>query len=197
MMKRNAKINRKTKETDIGVSIRIDGSGKSSICTTIPFFDHMLEQVARHGMFDIVVKAKGDTEVDLHHTVEDVGICLGEAIRKAVGDKRGIARYGSALIPMDEALAMVALDLCDRPHFSLSMPDIRKKRGGFDEEQLDNFMQSLANSARMNLHVRVLAGRNLHHVIEACFKALGRALDAATSLDPRRKREIPSTKNRL
>jgi len=193
---RTAEISRKTSETDIQVRLSIDGTGKSAINTGIGFFDHMLDHVARHGLFDLEVSASGDLHVDHHHTVEDVGICIGEALRNAVGAKEGIRRYGFATVPMDEALASVALDLSGRPLMVFSNPLSDRRAGEFLLDLIAVFLQALADRASLTLHASVRAGDNPHHAAEAVFKALGRALREAVELDPR-VQGIPSTKGVL
>jgi imidazoleglycerol-phosphate dehydratase len=195
-MERIAKIERKTNETNISLDFSIDGEGRSSIETGVPFMTHMLDLFTKHGHFDLTLDAKGDIEVDDHHTTEDIGICLGQALVKALGDKRGIRRYGNAFVPMDEALAQVVVDLSNRPHLEFRASFPSQKVGTFDTELVHEFLWKLALEARMNLHVIVHYGQNTHHMIEAVFKALGRALDEATSIDPRVK-GIPSTKGML
>ncbi|MDQ0161981.1 imidazoleglycerol-phosphate dehydratase HisB [Aeribacillus alveayuensis] len=195
-MERTAKILRKTNETDITLSLAIDGEGKSNLETGVPFLSHMLDLFTKHGHFNLEVLAKGDIEIDDHHTTEDIGICLGQALREALGDKKGIKRYGNAFVPMDEALAQVVVDLSNRPHFEMKGEFPGEKVGTFDTELVHEFLWKLALEARMNLHVIVHYGRNTHHMIEAVFKALGRALDEATMIDPRVK-GIPSTKGML
>src|SRR5574342_86083 len=185
-MRRRATIQRTTSETDVQVRLDLDGRGEHRIETGIPFLDHMLSQVARHGRFDLTLTAKGDLQVDLHHTVEDVGIALGDAVSQALGDKAGIVRYGAARVPMDEALASVVLDLSGRPFLVFQAPQLKGGRiGDFDADLLREFFQGLTNHLRANVHVQVEYGQNLHHMAEAAFKALGRALDLATRLDPR------------
>jgi imidazoleglycerol-phosphate dehydratase len=195
-MERRASISRTTKETDIQLEFVIDGEGKAELDTGVPFLTHMLDLFAKHGHFNLTVIAKGDTEVDDHHTTEDIGICLGQALRAALGDKKGIKRYGNAFVPMDEALAQVVVDLSNRPHFEFRGQFPSEKVGTFDVELVHEFLWKLALEARMNLHVIVHYGRNTHHMIEAVFKALGRALDEATMIDPRVK-GVPSTKGML
>jgi imidazoleglycerol-phosphate dehydratase len=190
-------VERKTTETDIRISLDLDGSGEHRIGTGIPFLDHMLAQVARHGRFDLAVEAAGDLRVDLHHTVEDVGIALGDAVSQALGDKAGIARYGAARVPMDEALASVAIDLGGRPFLVFQAPQLRGRIGDFEADLVREFFQGLANHLRANLHVQVEYGQNLHHMVEAAFKAAGRALDQATALDSRVQGIVPSTKGTL
>lgn len=194
---RNSAITRKTKETDIMLSVDLDGSGKSEIDTGVGFFDHMLTLFASHGMFDLTVKCKGDLEVDAHHTVEDVGICLGMAFAEAMGDKMGIKRYADKTIPMDEALVLAAVDISGRPHLSLDLEVPAKKVGNFDTELVGEFFISFVRNAKLTLHIRKLAGRNTHHIIEGAFKAFGRIMDEATLIDPRREGVFPSTKGVL
>ena len=195
-MERNAEIYRKTGETEIKLSFEIDGEGKSILHTGVPFMDHMLDLFAKHGHFNLEVEAKGDTEVDDHHTTEDIGICLGQAIGTALGDKKGIKRYGNFFVPMDETLAQVVIDLSNRPHLEFRGNFPAQKVGTFDTELVHEFLWKLAIEARMNLHVIVHYGHNTHHMIEAVFKALARALDEATTIDPRVK-GIPSSKGLL
>lgn len=194
--KRQAAVERTTKETDISLSFTVDGEGQSSVDTGVPFMDHMLDLFAKHGLFDLDVRAKGDIEIDAHHTVEDVGICLGQALLQALGDKWGIRRYGQAKVPMDETLAEVVVDLSNRPHLEFRAQFPQAKVGQFDTELVHEFLWKLALEGRFNLHVLLHYGRNTHHMIEAIFKALGRALDEATQIDPRVK-GIPSTKGKL
>jgi len=196
-MSRSAVVARKTAETDIRIRLDLDGRGEHAIATGIPFLDHMLAQVARHGRVDLAVEASGDLQVDLHHTVEDVGIVLGEALGRALGDKAGIARYGAARVPMDEALASVAIDLCGRPCLVFQAPQLVGRVGDFEADLVREFFQAFTNHLRANLHLTLEYGRNLHHMIEAAFKATGRALDAAARLDPRLAGRIPSTKGSL
>lgn len=193
---RKAERARTTNETDIKLAFEIDGEGKADISTDVPFMTHMLDLFTKHGQFDLTVDAKGDTEIDDHHTTEDIGICLGQAFLEALGDKKGIKRYGSALVPMDEALAQVTVDLSNRPHLEMRAAFPQAKVGTFDTELVHEFLWKLALEARMNLHVIVHYGTNTHHMIEAVFKALGRALDEASSIDPRVK-GVPSTKGML
>ncbi|WKW08342.1 imidazoleglycerol-phosphate dehydratase HisB [Bacillus velezensis] len=193
---RKAERARTTNETDIRLAFEIDGEGKADISTDVPFMTHMLDLFTKHGQFNLTVDAKGDTEIDDHHTTEDIGICLGQAFLEALGDKKGIKRYGSALVPMDEALAQVAVDLSNRPHLEMRVAFPQAKVGTFDTELVHEFLWKLALEARMNLHVIVHYGTNTHHMIEAVFKALGRALDEASSIDPRVK-GVPSTKGML
>lgn len=196
MSDRTYSIERNTKETQIALEFGIDGSGQASIDTPVPFLNHMLDAFTRHGLFDLTVKATGDTEIDDHHTTEDVGICLGTAIKEALGDKRGIKRYGNAFVPMDETLAQVAIDLSNRPHLEFRAEFPSQKVGTFNTELVHEFFWKLALEARMNLHVIVHYGTNTHHIIEAVFKAFAKALDEATIIDPRVK-GVPSTKGML
>ncbi len=196
-MSREAVLERKTSEVNATVEVNLDGAGKFDIDTSIPFFDHMLSQFAKHGYFDLRVKAEGDIEVDFHHTVEDVGITLGEAFSQALGEKRGITRYGHAIIPFDDVLITVAVDLSDRPCFVLKGNIPTGKVREFDSELAEEFFKSFANSLRCNLHIEFHHGTNLHHIIEAMFKALGRSIDIASSVDGRRSDDIPSTKGTL
>lgn len=195
-LERKAVVSRKTGETDISISINLDGTGKADIDTGIGFFDHMLNSFARHGLFDLEVKVKGDLEVDCHHTIEDTGIVLGKAIKKAVGDKRGIRRFGDCMLPMDETLVLCALDLSGRPYLvynlNLTVPSV----GGFDTEMVHEFFYAVSYSAEMNLHVKMLDGVNNHHIIEAAFKAFAKALDKAVEYDPRIT-DVLSTKGTL
>ncbi|MEC1154141.1 imidazoleglycerol-phosphate dehydratase HisB [Cytobacillus horneckiae] len=195
-MSRTSELRRKTNETNIQLSINIDGEGSSDLETGVPFMTHMLDLFAKHGQFDLMIDAKGDVEIDDHHTTEDIGICLGQAINEALGDKRGIKRYGNSFVPMDEALAQVVVDLSNRPHLEMRAEFPNQKVGTFDTELVHEFLWKLALEARMNLHVIVHYGHNTHHMIEAVFKALARALDEATTIDPRIK-GIPSTKGML
>ena len=195
-MSRNASINRKTKETDIQVTFETDGHGISKIATGIGFFDHMLEGFSRHGFFDLEMSVKGDLHVDGHHTVEDAGIVLGTAIKKALGDKAGIRRYGSFILPMDDALALCAVDLCGRPYFSYECNFSTERVGDLDTELVREFFYAVSYSAGMNLHIKMLSGINAHHMIEAMFKAFGKALDQATGKDIRIT-DVLSTKGSL
>ena len=183
--RRAARVERNTKETQIAVEIDLDGSGRSSIQTPLPFLSHMLDQIARHGLFDLTVEAKGDVEIDGHHTTEDLGITLGAAVSQALGDKRGIARYGEATLPMDEALAQCALDLSGRTFFVGRVPLPKAKIGDFDAELAPVFFEGFARGAQANLHLRLIEGDNLHHIVEICFKAFAKALMRATRVDPR------------
>ena len=182
---RKADFVRKTKETDIALSLCLDGTGKSSVSTGIGFFDHMLEGFARHGLFDLKVSVEGDLAVDCHHTIEDTGIVLGNAIKKAVGDKCGIKRYGSCILPMDEVLVLCAIDLSGRPYLAFGAEFTTDRVGYFDTEMVKEFFYAISYTAGMNLHIKVLSGGNNHHVIEAMFKAFAKALDEATVIDPR------------
>lgn len=194
---RTASVTRTTKETDISVSVDLDGAGTADVATGVGFFDHMLDQIARHGMIDLTVKAKGDLHIDDHHTVEDVGIALGQAVRKALGDMKGITRYADVHLAMDETLSRVVLDISGRPFlvFRTSFP--RDKIGTFDTELVREFFQAFAMNSGITLHVETLYGDNAHHIAESCFKGLARALRAAFAIDPRRAHEVPSTKGVL
>lgn len=193
---RAATVKRTTTETDIALSLVLDGAGRTDLDTGVPFLEHMLDLFARHGHFDLTVRAKGDLHIDDHHTVEDIGICLGRALRQALGDKAGIRRYGHAFVPMDEALAQVVIDLSGRPHLEWRAEWPAARVGTFDTELVHEFFWKAALEAGMTLHVLVHYGRNTHHMIEAVFKAFGRALDEATQRDPR-VRGVPSTKGTL
>lgn len=195
-MSRTATLERNTSETQIRVELGLDGSGKYRIETPLPFLTHMVEQLSRHGLFDLVVVAKGDVEIDGHHTTEDLGIALGKAFADALGDKRGIRRYGAATLPMDEALVTCALDLSGRPFFVWRVPMPKAKLGTFDTELAEIFFEGFARGLACNLHVKLHEGDNLHHIIEISFKALARALREATELDPR-VLGVPSTKGTL
>ena len=195
-MARTATISRKTGETDITVTINLDGTGKTCIDTGIGFFDHMLDAFGRHGLFDLDVKVKGDLNVDGHHTVEDTGIVLGQAIAKAVGDKKGIKRYGSMILPMDEACAMCAVDLCGRPYFVMDASFTAPMVGEFDTQLVNEFFYSVSYGAMINLHLRLFSGENDHHKIEAMFKAFAKAMDQATMFDERIT-DVLSTKGTL
>lgn len=196
-LRRSAAVERKTKETQIRLALDLDGAGSSRIQTPIPFLSHMLELFAKHGLFDLTIRARGDTAVDDHHTVEDLGIVLGEALKQALGDKRGIRRYGMAEVPMDEALSAVHLDLSGRPYLVYRVPLGRRERvKGFDVRLLEDFFQAFVMHSGTTLHVNTRYGRNVHHILEGVFKAFGKALDLATQIDPRVK-GIPSTKGRL
>ena len=194
---RTAHIRRTTGETDIELELNLDGSGQWEIQTGVGFFDHMLSHIAAHSLCDLTLRAKGDLHVDAHHTVEDVGIALGQAFRQALGDRRGISRYGQSLLPMDEALAMVALDFSNRGVFVGDLPLAGRHLGEFDAELVAEFLRALAHNAGLTLHVRLVCGENLHHQIEAVFKGLGRAIRQAVSIDTRRTEQVPSTKGVL
>ena len=196
MGNRTAECRRKTKETDITLSLNLDGQGKSEVDTGIPFFDHMLDGFARHGLFDLEVKVKGDLEVDSHHTIEDTGIVLGQAITEALGDKAGIRRYGYFILPMDETLAMSAIDLSGRPYLKYQADFTVPRLGTMDTEMIREFFYAVSYSAAMNLHLKILDEGNNHHMAEALFKAFGKALDMAVSREPRIK-EVWSTKGML
>jgi imidazoleglycerol-phosphate dehydratase len=196
-MVRTATIKRSTAETQIELDLDLDGRGTLDCATGVGFLDHMLAHLAKHGLIDITLRATGDLEVDDHHTVEDVAICLGEALKKALGDKAGIRRYGSATVPMDEALALAAIDLGGRASFVMHAPFSTGKIGTFDTQLIDEFLRRLATVAGMNLHVNVPYGTNDHHIAEAIFKAVAMALRAAKSIDPARSGEVPSTKGTL
>ena len=195
-MSRKSSIERITRETQIKLTLEIDGRGDAKVCTSVPFLDHMLDLFTRHGLFDLQVEAKGDIDIDFHHTVEDIGIVLGTAFREALGDKKGIRRYGQASVPMDETLASVAVDLSGRPYmvYNVNLPKI--KIGEFDVELAREFFQAFANNVGANLHINVMYGDNVHHVLEACFKAMARALDQATQIDARIE-GVLSTKGKL
>ena len=195
-MTRTATIERKTKETDIHVALTLDGTGGSEVSTGIGFFDHMLEGFARHGFFNLSCHVEGDLHVDGHHTVEDTGIVLGQAIREAVGDKKGIRRYGYFVLPMDDALALCAVDLCGRPYLNFDASFPTERVGGLDTELVREFFYAVSYSAGMNLHLKVLDGTNAHHMIEAMFKAFAKALDGATGMEPRVS-DVLSTKGTL
>ncbi|MFD0696526.1 imidazoleglycerol-phosphate dehydratase HisB [Paenibacillus sp. GCM10027628] len=193
---RSASVARKTNETDIALTFQVDGTGVSELQTDVPFLNHMLDLFTKHGQFNLNVVAKGDIEIDDHHTVEDIGICLGQTLREALGDKKGIKRYANVFIPMDEALAQVAIDISNRPHLEYRAQYPSQLVGSFDTQLVHEFLWKLALEARITLHVIVHYGHNTHHMIEAVFKALGRALDEATSIDPR-VQGVPSTKGVL
>ena len=194
---RQARVERKTKETDVTVHLNLDGAGASKVTTPIPFFSHMLEAWAKHGLMDLTVEAHGDVEVDIHHTVEDVGIVLGEAVNKALGDRRGINRAGYFVMPMDETLAVAAIDLSGRPHAKVRTKVKVRKVGDLQSELVDDFFDGFAMGARANVHLKVLYGRSNHHKMEACFKAFGRALRVACAKDSRLAKMLPSTKELL
>ena len=194
---RLASIDRSTKETQIAVELNLDGTGGADLDIGVPFLEHMLDQVARHGMFDLAVKAKGDLEIDAHHTVEDVGISLGQAFRQALGDKRGIRRYGHAYVPLDEALSRVVLDFSGRPGLDYHVEYPRARVGEFDIDLLREFFQGFVNHAMVTLHIDNIRGRNTHHIAETIFKAFGRSLRVAVERDPRMEGILPSTKGSL
>jgi imidazoleglycerol-phosphate dehydratase len=183
--KRVAHVERKTRETAVKIALKLDGGGRGEIATGVPFLDHMLESFARHGFFDLKIEAKGDLHIDEHHTVEDVGIVLGKAFAQALGDRSGIKRFGEATVPLDEALCSVVVDISGRSYLAYNMPITQERVGSFQTELVHDFMKALSDNAGMNLHLNMLSGRNPHHVIEAAFKALARAMDQATSLEPR------------
>lgn len=197
MTARRATIERNTRETQISLELNLDGTGASKLATGVPFFDHMLDQVARHGMVDLDLKAKGDLEIDAHHTVEDVGIVFGEAVAAALGDKRGITRYGHAYVPLDEALSRVVIDFSGRPGLAYRVDYPRARVGDFDLDLLREFFQAFVNSARATVHIDNLQGVNAHHVAETVFKAFGRALRMAATHDARMGEILPSTKGKL
>jgi len=196
MKARTARIVRQTRETRIDLALNLDGRGRYNVSTTIPFLDHMLELVAKHGRFDLTLAAKGDTHIDDHHLVEDIGIALGEAIAKGVGDKKGIHRYGNFYLPMDESLSYVAIDLSGRPYFVWKVKWTKSDIGRFDGLLIEHFFESIASSSRMNLHMSLKYGKQPHHIAESLFKGFARALSAAVSRDPR-VRGVPSTKGKL
>ncbi|MDH3473794.1 MAG: imidazoleglycerol-phosphate dehydratase HisB [Rhodospirillales bacterium] len=194
---REASVERKTKETRITVTVRLDGSGRYDIATGIGFLDHMLEQLSRHSLIDITLKAEGDLHIDFHHTTEDTGIVLGQAVSKALGDRKGIVRYGCEMIPMDETLTRVALDASNRPYLIWKVEFSRDKLGEMDTELFKEWFQAFAQHAGLTLHVENLYGRNSHHIVESCYKGLARALRQAIALDPRQAGAVPSTKGTL
>jgi imidazoleglycerol-phosphate dehydratase len=194
---RTATVKRKTKETDVVVEVNLDGTGVSRIETGIGFFDHMLDLLARHSRIDISVKAKGDLHIDHHHTTEDVGIALGQAVKQALGDMKGITRYADVHVPMDEALTRVAIDISGRPFLVFKAEFVRDKVGTFDTELVQEWFQAFATNSGITLHAETLYGTNDHHIAESCFKGLARALRAAIAIDPRAKDEVPSTKGSL
>jgi imidazoleglycerol-phosphate dehydratase len=196
-MQRQAEITRKTKETDISVKLTVEGTGASRISTGIGFFDHMLDQLARHSLMDLEIDAKGDLHIDQHHTVEDVGIAVGQALRKALGDLRGIVRYADVHLPMDETLTRVAVDVSGRPFLVFRTQFAQAKIGAFDTELVREFFQAFAQNAAIALHIETLYGVNSHHIAETCFKGVARALGAALAIDPRQQDRIPSTKGAL
>lgn len=193
---RKAKVERKTRETDITLEMNIDGSGERVIQTSVPFLDHMLELLAQHGLFDITLKARGDIEVDYHHLVEDIGICLGECFKKALGDFKGIRRYGESVTPMGESLGSVVLDICNRPNLIFNTPLVNEKVGTFDTELIREFFNAFTQKSGISLHINVTYGDNTHHIIEAIFKAFARALDMASTVD-KRITGVMSTKGKL
>ncbi|HVM82375.1 MAG TPA: imidazoleglycerol-phosphate dehydratase HisB [Candidatus Binatia bacterium] len=195
--RRKASVERKTKETEIAVSVDLDGSGKSEISTGIGFLDHMLEQLSRHSLIDLTVKAKGDLHIDFHHTTEDTGIAIGEAVSKALGERKGINRYGDAMIPMDETLTRVALDASNRPYLIWKVGFTKPKLGEMDTELFKEWFQAFAQNAGLTLHVENLYGENNHHIVESCYKGLARALRQAVEIDPRKSDAVPSTKGVL
>ena len=195
-MSRKASVKRKTAEVAVNIDLKIDGTGVYDINTGIPFFDHMLEQFSKHGYFDLNVKADGDIEIDFHHTVEDVGLALGEAIAEALGDKRGIRRFGQAYVPFDETLVLTVVDLSGRPFCTFKADSPKSKVGEFDVELAEEFFKSFTNTLKCNLYIEKIAGGNLHHIVEAIFKSVARALDQATGIDPRSDK-VPSTKGKL
>jgi imidazoleglycerol-phosphate dehydratase len=197
MSSRNARVERKTKETEVTVQLNIDGTGAAKVQTPIPFFSHMLEAWAKHGLMDLAVEASGDIEVDIHHTVEDVGIVLGQTLREALGDRKGIVRFATAFVPMDEALIAASVDISGRPFLVFNVPVARTRVSNFDLDMLQEFFRALAFNAEITLHVTMHYGHNLHHITEAVFKAVGRALAQATRHDPRIAGILPSTKGTL
>ncbi len=195
-MARTAEVTRKTKETDIRIKIDLEGKGRSDISTSIPFFDHMLTLFTVHGFFDLTLKAEGDIEIDLHHTVEDTGLVMGEAITKALGDRKGIFRYGEGVVPMDDALSRVAVDLSNRPYLVYNLPPDIRSKGGFDADLAKEFFRAFAMVGGLNLHINTAYGENEHHILESVFKALGRALNQACRTNPDLA-DVLSTKGRL
>jgi len=194
---RSATITRKTKETEISVSVSLDGTGAADVATRIGFFDHMLDQIARHSLVDLTIRAKGDHHIDDHHTVEDVGIALGQALAKALGDKRGIVRYADCLLPMDETLTRVALDISARPFLVFNVDFPTEKIGAFDAQLVREFFQALAVHAGLTLHIETLYGANSHHIAESCFKGVAKVLGGAIAIDARQAERVPSTKGAL
>jgi imidazoleglycerol-phosphate dehydratase len=194
---RKGAVTRKTNETTVEVAVDLDGSGAADVETGVGFFDHMLEQLARHSLIDMTIRAEGDRHVDDHHTVEDVGIALGQALREALGDKRGVARFADCLLPMDEALTRVAVDVSGRPHLTFRVAFPTAKIGAFDAELAREFFQALSLNAGLTLHIETLYGANSHHIAESCFKGVARALGAALAIDPRQAARVPSTKGAL
>lgn len=197
MGNRTGTVDRKTKETAISVSVDLDGSGRSQIATGIGFLDHMLDQLSRHSLMDLKVEAKGDLHIDFHHTTEDTGICIGEAVAKALGDRKGIRRWGEATVPMDETLTRVALDASNRPYLIWKVTFSKPKLGEMDTELFKEWFQAFAQNAGLTLHVENLYGENNHHIVESCFKGLARALRQAIEIDPRKSDAVPSTKGVL
>ena len=197
MPARTAHIERYTNETQISIELNLDGSGNAEFVTGVPFLDHMLDQIARHGLIDLNVHAKGDLEIDAHHTVEDIGITLGQAVNKAIGDKKGIVRYGHAYVPLDEALSRVVIDFSGRPQLIEHVKYTSKNIGSFETELVHEFFQGFCNHALVTLHIDNLRGHNSHHIVETIFKAFGRALRMAIAIDPRTENTIPSTKGSL
>ncbi|MEX1110392.1 MAG: imidazoleglycerol-phosphate dehydratase HisB [Chthoniobacterales bacterium] len=195
-MNRTATVKRRTRETDIELTFAVDGSGRAQITTGVGFFDHMLELFAKHGLFDLQLTAKGDLNVDAHHTVEDVGLALGQALRESLGDKKGLCRYGWCLLPMDDALARIALDCSGRPYLAYEAPEEAGSIGDFPFQLIEEFLRAFSVQGGLNLHVALLDGRDTHHMAEAVFKGLARALDQATQIDPR-VQGVPSTKGQL
>ena len=195
-MKRSSKVVRKTRETDISVSLKLNGTGKGDISTTIPFIDHMLTLMVRHGLFDVKIRAKGDTKVDHHHTVEDIGITLGEALKTALGDMKGIKRYGNQAVPMDETLAAVTVDISGRPYLIYNVKFPRKGLRDFDINLFKEFFQAFSSTSRVTLHINLIYGDNANHICEAIFKAFGRSLGQAAAIDSRVK-GVPSTKGKI
>ncbi|WP_018275624.1 imidazoleglycerol-phosphate dehydratase HisB [Teredinibacter turnerae] len=197
MQERKAAVNRDTLETQISVALNLDGTGAATFATGVPFLEHMMDQIARHGMIDLDVRCQGDTHIDDHHSVEDIGITIGQAIHQAVGDKRGIRRYGHAYVPLDEALSRVVIDFSGRPGLEMHIPFTQKRIGSFDTELFWEFFQGFVNHAGVTLHIDCLRGHNAHHQIETVFKAFGRALRMALEVDPRMGNAMPSTKGTL
>lgn len=197
MSERKASVSRDTLETQISVALNLDGTGQAKFDTGVPFLEHMMDQISRHGLIDLDVNCKGDTHIDDHHSVEDIGITIGQAVAKAVGDKRGIRRYGHAYVPLDEALSRVVLDFSGRPGLTIDIPFTQKRIGTFDTELFYEFFQGFVNHAQVTLHIDCLRGSNAHHQIETVFKAFGRALRMALEKDPRMGNELPSTKGAL
>jgi len=194
---RTAAVTRNTAETEISVSVNLDGKGRSKLATSVPFLDHMLDQVARHGLLDLEVEAKGDLHIDAHHTVEDIGIAIGQAVAKAIGEKRGVRRFGHAYVPLDEALSRVVIDFSGRPGLEFNVAFVRARIGEFDVDLVHEFFQGFVNHAQVTLHVDNLRGTNAHHQAETVFKAFARALRMAVEADPRAGRAVPSTKGTL